>query len=84
MSRPDTERDAAETEHTKSEDTKPDVVAILQRWGDAGAIWRVVRRTPGSLEISLLTCTGGEEVDRLVSSDPALQAFVGERSSNED
>jgi hypothetical protein len=79
MSRPDTEPDK-----TADDATEPDVVAILQRWTDAGAIWRVVRRTPGSLEISLMTCTGGEEVDRLVSSDPALQAFVGERSSSED
>jgi hypothetical protein len=65
-------------------ETHPEVVATLERWTEAGAIWRVVRRTPDSLEISLLTCTGGEEVDRIRSSEPALLAFVGDRSSSED
>jgi hypothetical protein len=60
------------------------LVESLQRWADAGAIWRVVLRTRDSVEISMLTCTGGEEVDRFRSEDPAVLSYVGERESSED
>jgi hypothetical protein len=63
--------------------TSEDPVDMLQRWEDAGAIWRVVSRDTHRVEVALLTCTGGEEVDRLHSSDPELLAFVGERWSSE-
>ncbi len=56
----------------------------LRRWEDSGAVWRVVPGTASRLTISFLTCDGGEEVDRLVSDDPALREFVGARSSSED
>jgi hypothetical protein len=61
-----------------------DVVAVLQRWEDAGAIWRVVGRSPDGLEIALITCTGGEEVDRVRSDDPAVLDFVGDRTGSDD
>lgn len=51
-------------------------VDILRRWQESGAIWRVVARTACRLEISLLTCDGGEEMQRLSSADPELIAFV--------
>jgi hypothetical protein len=59
-------------------------VEVLARWELFGAHWRVISRRGSLLEIALLTCSGGEEVDRLTSDDPALLAFVGVRSSSED
>jgi hypothetical protein len=35
------------------------------------------------LDIPLITCAGGEEMQRPRSSDPDLIAFVGVRSSSE-
>ena len=58
-------------------------VQILRRWQESGAIWRVVARSTAWLEISLLTCDGSEEMQRLRSADPDLIAFVGVRSSSE-
>jgi hypothetical protein len=58
-------------------------VEVLRRWQASGAIWRVLHRLPDRLEIVLLTCTGDEEMGRVVSSDPAVSAFVGDRESSE-
>ncbi|RDI60420.1 hypothetical protein [Nocardia pseudobrasiliensis] len=57
----------------------PAAVAALRRWEDAGAIWRVIGRRGGTLVIGLYECTGGDEVDRIVSDDPDLLRFVAER-----
>lgn len=59
-------------------------VETLRRWEESGAIWRVVASTTSCLTISLLTCDGGEEVDRLVSGDPELAAYVGNRSGSDE
>ena len=61
-----------------------EAVAILQRWTDSGAIWRVVSRHTGHVVVGLYDCAGGTEVDRLVSTDPALLAYLGDRVSSED
>ncbi len=61
-----------------------DPVEELRRWEDSGAHWQVVSRTADRLTIALLRCDGGEEVERLVSDDPALLAFVGVRDHSED
>jgi hypothetical protein len=61
-----------------------DDLEVLRRWEAGGATWRVLARLPGQLDIALLTCDAGEQVGRLVSSDPALQAYVGERSRSDD
>jgi hypothetical protein len=61
-----------------------DPVAVLQRWEDAGAHWRVLRRGNTSVTIGLFRCDGGEEVDRLTSSDTRLLAFLGDRDSSLD
>jgi hypothetical protein len=53
-----------------------DPVAVLQRWTDAGAIWRVIARRRDSVTVSLCTCDGGEEVDRFTSANPDLLRFV--------
>jgi hypothetical protein len=58
-------------------------VEVLRRWEGSGGIWRVVRRTPSGLEIVLLTCSGGEEMGRLTSSDPALAVFVAGRDGSD-
>jgi hypothetical protein len=64
--------------------TVRDRVAELRRWEDSGALWSVVSRGPGRLTVALMTCDGGEEVDRFESTDPAVLAFVGDRSSSMD
>lgn len=61
-----------------------DPVGKLRRWEAGGANWRVVSREEDALRIELVTCTGDEVVDVLVSSDPALLEFVGSRDTNED
>ena len=62
----------------------PDVLASLQRWSDSGAVWRVVARSPDSISVALLSCDGGEEVDRLTSGDPAVLKLLAGRDSSED
>ena len=56
----------------------------LSRWEDAGGTWRVVGRSSASLTIGLCRCDGGEEVDRLVVSDPVLVSRLRGRESSED
>ncbi|MGE2834860.1 hypothetical protein [Mycobacterium sp. SMC-4] len=60
-----------------------DRVADLQRWEDAGAVWRVLSRHGEEITIALLRCDGGEEVDRFTSSDARLREFVGDRAGSE-
>ncbi|BAK36286.1 hypothetical protein MLP_32720 [Microlunatus phosphovorus NM-1] len=59
----------------------------LLRWESSGGTWRVAGRTPpvsSTLVISLCRCDGGEEMDRLTTSEPAVLAYVGRRESSED
>ena len=56
-----------------------DALARLRRWEESGAIWRVLVRTPEAVEIALLTCDAGEEVDRLRTADPAVLDHVAAR-----
>ncbi|MET9489656.1 hypothetical protein [Nocardia sp. NPDC006630] len=58
-------------------------VSVLQRWQDAGAIWRVLVRRANSVTVGLYQCDGGEEVDRITSADPAVLRFLGARDSSE-
>ncbi len=60
-----------------------DPVEVLRRWSDVGGVWRVGGRRGDTLIIGLYRCDGGEEVDRLVSSDPALLRYVGDRTDSE-
>jgi hypothetical protein len=60
-----------------------DPVEVLRRWESSGALWRVLSRRGGSLEIGLFTCDGGEEMSRFVSDDGALRAYVGDRRSSD-
>lgn len=48
-------------------------VIRLSRWVDAGGTWRLLARTTTThVTVALLTCDGGEEMERFDSSDPAL------------
>ena len=60
-----------------------DALARLRRWEESGATWRVLVRTPDAVEIALLTCDAGEEVDRLRTADPAVLAHVDAREAGE-
>ena len=61
-----------------------DPVAVLLRWEESGALWSVLSRRGAEVTVGLFRCDGGEEVDRITSSDPALLAFVDARSSHPD
>lgn len=61
-----------------------DAVAALRRWEDSGAVWRVLGRDGARLTIGLCTCTASEVVDRVVSDDPELARFVGDRAGSDD
>ncbi|GAD86883.1 hypothetical protein FEK33_24440 [Nocardia asteroides NBRC 15531] len=61
-----------------------DPVETLRRWQDSGAVWRVLARRAGAVTVGLFECTGGQEVDRFTSTDPALLRFLGDRSTSED
>ena len=63
--------------------SESDVVATLRRWEGSGAIWQVVGRAAGTVTVALLTCDGGQEVERLSSADPALLAYVADRETSE-
>ena len=56
---------------------------MLRRWESSGALWRVLSRHDDTLEVGLFTCDGGEEMSRLVSDDPALRAYVGDRTTSD-
>ena len=60
-----------------------DPVAVLQRWADAGAVWRVIHRGEHAVTVGLYQCDGGEEVDRINSTDPRLLDFLRTRDSSE-
>ena len=61
-----------------------DPVAALQRWEDAGAHWAVIARHTGSVTVGLYRCDGGEEVDRITSTDPRLDEFLAGRETSLD
>ncbi|MFD6222983.1 hypothetical protein [Nocardia asteroides] len=61
-----------------------DPIETLRRWQDSGAVWRVLARRAGAVTVGLFECTGGQEVDRFTSTDPALLRFLGDRSTSED
>ena len=50
----------------------------LQRWVDSGAYFAIVARRGAEMTVALLTCSGGEEMGRIVSADPALARWCAE------
>jgi hypothetical protein len=61
-----------------------DPAAALQRWQEFGGMWQVVSRSPAGVTVSLRRCDGGEEIERITSDDPALLAFLGERTTSQE
>ncbi|MGC0142259.1 MULTISPECIES: hypothetical protein [unclassified Pseudactinotalea] len=55
-------------------------LAVLRRWENAGGDWEVVARGETSVRIALCRCDGGEEVERITSTDPALLRYIVEAS----
>lgn len=61
-----------------------DDLDALRRWETGGAVWRVVAREAGLLDVALLTCDGGEQVGRIVSAEEDVASYVGERARSDD
>ena len=61
-----------------------DVVALLQRWEDAGGVWRVIGHEDGAVTVGLYRCDDGEEADRFTSSDPGLERLLAGRTSSHE
>lgn len=61
----------------------PDPVAQLVRWEQFGGLWKVLYRQQSWMHIALCRCDNGEEVERLVSDDPALDAWLAGRNGND-
>ncbi len=51
---------------------------------DAGGVWRVVSRSAGRVDVALLRCDAGEEMQRLSSSDQRVPDFIGGRSGSDE
>ncbi len=59
-----------------------DPVDVISRWELFGGVWRVIARSGPEVTISLCRCDGGEEQQRIISDDPALAAWLGDRTSS--
>lgn len=46
--------------------------AALDRWITSGGHWEVVGERDGTATVALLTCDGGQEMDRVVLPSTAL------------
>lgn len=53
-----------------------DRVAELRRWELLGGTWRTLCRTEAAGTVALCRCDGGEEVQRITSTDPAFLALI--------
>ncbi len=63
--------------------TVDDPLEALRRWEDSGAVWRLLLRRGDVVEVALLTCSAGEEVGRITTSDPRVLAFIGTRTGSD-
>ena len=59
-------------------------LARLIRWETAGGTWRVAGRGANGASVVLCRCDGGEELERLVSSDPDLLEFLDRAPASDD
>ena len=48
----------------------------LLRWEVAGGTWQLAGRSATTATVALCRCDGGEEVERFVSTEPDLLAYV--------
>jgi hypothetical protein len=56
----------------------------LLRWQDSGGLWRVDARTAQGLRLTLLSCSGTEEMAQLVTDDAQVLEFVGQRWTSQE
>jgi hypothetical protein len=63
-----------------------DPLTVLRRWEESGGTWRVALRTPGRLDLELLTCDAGEVMQRLTAAPPdaALEEHLAGRSASDE
>ena len=59
-------------------------LARLLRWEDAGGTWRCESGGAEQASVVLCRCDGGEEVERILSSDPELLAFLRSLPSEDE
>jgi ribosomal protein S28E/S33 len=60
------------------------VIQVLSRWEASGGVWRVLSRSAARVQVVLLTCDAGEEMDRFTSTDAEVLEFIGLRTGSED
>jgi hypothetical protein len=56
-----------------------DDLRILQRWVDSGGVLRVVNRLDDAVTVAMMTCTAGEEADRLTTTNPDVREWLARR-----
>ncbi|ANH36828.1 hypothetical protein I601_0376 [Nocardioides dokdonensis FR1436] len=59
-------------------------VRILEEWVLRGGYWQVLTSSPEHTSVSLLTCDGGEEMERVVDDGPELHDWLAGRTSSAD
>ncbi len=55
----------------------------LRRWEDSGGTWRIVAGNGDAVDVALLTCDAGEEMDRIRSREPDLLDHVRTRADDD-
>ena len=56
-----------------------DDLRVLQRWVDSGGVLRVVGDLGDAVTVAMMTCTAGEEADRLTTTNPDVRAWLAAR-----
>jgi hypothetical protein len=56
-----------------------DDLRVLQRWVDNGGVLRVVGHLGDAVTVAMMTCTAGEEADRLTTTNPEVRAWLAGR-----
>lgn len=50
----------------------------LERWESFGGVWRVLALDDHAATVSLCRCDGGEEAQRLTTTEPELVAWLAD------
>ena len=65
-------------------DWETEPAAVLHRWQEAGALWRVLFAGSDVTVIGLYTCDGGEETARFRCASNAVDGFLQGRDSSDE